>query len=399
MIVGNRMPIPGQTAIRADSAKRVVMKRLALVALAMLSCAAVSVAQARPVIDCPLRDAPFSSRSPMIDLLLDPAARAVVERNQPGLLSHVPAMMVSTAAPSFAAIVTLREMLGLIGKSEADITAAEVAIDAGLRPLPVTAADREARCARYDNDRPRFDLPAGQPRLLLFEKINGFRDAPSVNAAHAAFVDLARRNHWTLVTTDKGGAFNRATLRQFDAVIWNNISGDVLTLAERAAMKGYIEQGGSFVGVHGSAGDPVYWWDWYVDTLIGARFAGHPFQKQFQPGRVVIDNPADPIAKGLPPEWTVTEEWYSFKNNPRATGSHILATLDENSYEPLFMKRSLRMGDHPIAWSRCIGKGRMFYSAIGHRPELYTDPVYQQMLTNALGWAVRHDGPACGQPG
>jgi type 1 glutamine amidotransferase len=60
---------------------------------------------------------------------------------------------------------------------------------------------------------------------------------------------------------------------------------------------------------------------------------------------------------------------------------------------------NLRMGDHPIVWSRCIGSGnkpgRMFYSAIGHRPERYSDAVYVQMLEQAIGWAAGSGGGAC----
>ena len=365
--------------------------------LAMVANAAV----ARPVTDCPLRDAPFSAASPMIDILLSPAAKAVVDRDAPGLFAKLPARMSSTTAPSFAAILTLRELMGFgalagAARTPGQIDAALAPIDADLRRVPVTAADRVVRCQLYDNDRPVLAPPTGHPRLLLFEKINGFRDGPSVDAAHAAFVSLAKAHGWELVSTDKGGAITPGVLRQFDAVIWNNISGDVLSLSQRAALKRYIEQGGAFVGVHGADGDPVTWWDWYVDTLIGARFKGHPYPKQFQTARVVLDNAADPIAQGLPGDWTMQEEWYSFRNNPRSSGSHILATLDESTYEPVFMgTEDLRMGDHPLVWTRCVGAGRMFYSAIGHRPEMYTDPIYVRMLTNAVGWAVKRAGSNC----
>jgi type 1 glutamine amidotransferase len=236
---------------------------------------------------------------------------------------------------------------------------------------------------------PKLAIPKGAPRILLFEKINGYKDTPSVNAAHAAFVDIAARKGWAIVTTENGAAFTPAILKKFDAVIWNNISGDVLTLTQRKAFQDYMQRGGGFIGVHGSAGDPVYFWDWYVDDLLGARFAGHPRAKQFQTGRVKIDNPAHPVATGLPTSWEMNEEWYSFKNNPRATGSNIIATLDETSYEPTMMApRDLAMTDHPIAWTRCVGKGRMFYSAIGHRPELYAEPVYVRMLEQGMRWSA-----------
>ena len=164
-------------------------------------------------------------------------------------------------------------------------------LDAELRAVPVTAADKAARCARYDNERPRFTLPAGKGKLklLLFEKMTGFRDGPSVEAAKAMFQELAKRNGWALVVTDKAGVMNPAQLKQFDAVIWNNVSGDVLTLTQRRAFENYIKSGGGYLGVHGSAGDFIYFWDWYPDTLIGARFIGHPADPQFQDAAVKIE--------------------------------------------------------------------------------------------------------------
>jgi type 1 glutamine amidotransferase len=60
---------------------------------------------------------------------------------------------------------------------------------------------------------------------------------------------------------------------------------------------------------------------------------------------------------------------------------------------------NLRMGDHPIAWSRCIGAGakpgRMYYSAIGHLPERYSDAIYVQMLEQAVAWAAAQTPGEC----
>jgi type 1 glutamine amidotransferase len=367
------------------------MKRLFLIAAALAAVIA-SPAAAKVLADCPLRDAPFSSASPLIDILLSPAASAIVERAAPGMTTRLPPQFMGKTPPSFAAILTLREATGFLGMKGLDLAA----IDRELTAIPVTRADKIARCARYDTVPPRLTIPQGHPRVLLFEKINGFRDGPSVDAAHAALAAIAQRKGWGIVTTDKGSAFTPAILKQFDAVIWNNISGDVLTLSQRRAFQDYLERGGGFVGIHGSAGDPVYFWDWYVDTLLGARFAGHPRAKQFQTARVRIEDAAHPAARGLPATWEMNEEWYSFKNNPRASGSRIIATLDETTYDPTAMSPGdLRMGDHPIVWSRCVGQGRMFYSAIGHRPERYSDAVYVQLLEQATGWAAGHDESDC----
>lgn len=363
------------------------MKKRCIVAAGLIALLVpTGVALARPVTDCPLRNAPFSIESPIIDILLSSPAKALLDTEAPEILTALPQGFLTTRTPSFAAILTPRAARRMTGTTAARLDR----LDAKLRAVPVTAADKRARCARYDNDRPAFTLPTGKPRLLLFEKITGFRDGPSVNAARAAFQAIARRKGWAIVVSDKGGTVTPAMLRRFDAVIWNNISGDVLTLSQREALRSYVEGGGGFVAVHGSAGDPSTFWDWYSDGLIGARFAGHPMNPQFQDARIVKAQGEHPVAAGLPAEWRMTDEWYSFTTNPRSTGSSVIATLDERSYAP----GGLAMGDHPIAWTRCVGKGRAFYSAIGHRPETYADPHYGTMLDNALAWAIAGHG-AC----
>jgi type 1 glutamine amidotransferase len=354
--------------------------------LAWLLTAALPVAAlAAPVTDCPLRDLPFTIDSPLIDVLLSAPAKAAADRAMGGKLEALPPFFSSTNPPTFGAIVSLREVTTLAGGDPAVLPA----LDKMLRTLPVTESDRVARCARYDDDRPNFTLRAGRRHLLLFEKIAGYKDVPGFNAAHAAFVAMAIRKGWDLVVTDKAGAFTPAILKQFDAVIWNNISGDVLTLSERQAFRDYIEHGGGYVGVHGSAGDPIRFWNWYTDDLVGARFIGHAMQPQFQAARILVDDKASPVAADLPAEWTMTDEWYSFAASPRASGADIVARLDESSYKPIgMMGQKLAMSDHPIAWTRKVGRGRMFYSAIGHRPESYSEPHHVTMLENALAWVI-----------
>ena len=340
-----------------------------------------------------MRDAPFLVDGPLIDILLNDRAMQVVKQAFGAEFSQMPEIVRRTEPPSFAAILTVREAAGWAGKGAEEVEQ----IAAGLADTEVTDADRAARCARYDNDSLEFALTGDGPKILLFEKITGFRDGPSVDAAHAALVAMAGRKGWRMVTTQSGGAFNSETLAQFDAVLWNNISGDVLTLSQRQAMRTYIEGGGGFVGVHGSAGDPVYFWDWYADTLIGARFAGHPRDPQFQDARVVVEDAAHPAAAGLPAQWTMRDEWYAFDTNPRDSGSWIVATLDESTYQPSAgTLEDIAMGaDHPIAWTRAIGKGRMFYSAIGHLPETYSEPHCVAMLEDAIAWAADAGGCAC----
>ncbi|MAT95115.1 MAG: glycosyl hydrolase [Halioglobus sp.] len=243
--------------------------------------------------------------------------------------------------------------------------------------------------AVYETEPP--PLPEFQrPALLVLSKANGFVHVDAIPAAQAMLRRIAARRGWDIYVTDNAATHNARDLEKFAAVVWNNVSGDVLTGEQRAALRDWIEAGGGWLGIHGAGGDPSYQWDWYVDTLIGAQFVGHTMDPQFQDAAVLVADPQAAITAHLPTPWTVpSEEWYAFDSNPRARGYDILLTLDEDSY--ITKGRSLfgndRMeGEHPIAWRHEPGRGRVLYSAIGHQAATYELPAFEQLIENALSW-------------
>jgi uncharacterized protein len=243
----------------------------------------------------------------------------------------------------------------------------------------------------YDSVPP--EIPAdikGQNTILIFSKTNGYREDPAIDASNNALVAIAKKRGWPAFVTENAAVMNAEQLGRFKLAIWNNTSGDVLTEPQRAAFKTWLENGGAFVGTHGAGGDPRYEWAWYPETLIGAQFTSHSTQ---QLGTVRIEDTKSPITQGLPAVWqrTVRDEWYAFKDNPRAKpGFHILAVADETTYDP---GRSTMGADHPMVWTHCVGKGPVFYSAIGHSAETYTEPNHLRLLENAIAWALGMSGP------
>lgn len=252
----------------------------------------------------------------------------------------------------------------------------------------------------YDHEPPT--LPAMKsPAVLIFSKTNGFRDDAQIAAANTAIEKLVRARGWSVYTTENAAVFNPAELARFKAVVWNSVSGDVLTPRQRTAFKSWLEQGGGFVGLHGSGGDSSYAWKWYVDDLIGAQFIGHTFDPQFQVAKLVVEDPDHPATRGLPAQWTRTDEWYSFASNPRPKGYRILVSIDERSYSPSMKlpfsdEKSIAMGaDHPMVWTHCVGKGRAFYSALGHQASSYSEKPHLAMIDGAIGWAAGEDPSHC----
>lgn len=253
----------------------------------------------------------------------------------------------------------------------------------------------------YDHEPPK--LPAmTSPAILVFSKTNGFRDDPQIVAANAAIETLVRARGWSVYTTENAAVFNPAQLARFKAVVWNSVSGDVLTPDQRRAFRAWLEAGGGFVGLHGSGGDHEYAWKWYVDDLIGAQFIGHTMDPQFQQAVLDVEDRDHPATRHLPARWTRSDEWYSFATNPRAKGYRVLVTIDEKSYTPrmklpLVEAKSIAMGpDHPMVWTHCIGKGRGFYSALGHEASSYSEKAHLAMIDGAIAWAAGVETAECG---
>ena len=141
-----------------------------------------------PEVDCPAAFRPYSSGTPLLDLLLNPQAKAVVERDLPGFLSKLPPMLTKANPPTLADILTIRIM-----SSEFSAIPEEALskLDKDLALVPVTREAAIARCARYDHTPPVLPEHLDHPAMLVFSKSNGFRDDPSVNAANAALKAMA----------------------------------------------------------------------------------------------------------------------------------------------------------------------------------------------------------------
>lgn len=252
--------------------------------------------------------------------------------------------------------------------------------------------------ATYDTVPPEIppDLKSGG--VLIFSKTSGFREEAGIQASNAALAAISAERGWPFFITENGAVMNPQQLAKFKLVIWNNASGDPLNAEQRAAFKTWVENGGSWLGLHGAGGDPVENhghtsladWKWYVDTLVGAQFVVH---SGIVPGDIHIEDTKSPITKGLPAVWHRSEEWYAFSASPRPKpGFHILASVDEKSYDP---GRATMGADHPLVWWHCVGKGHALYSALGHAGFMYAESLMIRFLDNAMTWGLEQNGRSC----
>lgn len=242
----------------------------------------------------------------------------------------------------------------------------------------------------FETEMPAIEFPAGKRAVLLFSKSTGFRHAGSIEAGKKVLAELAAKNDWFLYDTEEGGVFNPKQLANFNVVIFNNSTGRVLSDDQQKALEHYVENGGSLIGIHG-AGDNSHHWEWYVKNLSGSEFSHHALHPQLQETQVIRNPVPDSLmTQGLPETWTHADEWYVFFENPRAKGFNVVLNIDGEKVNPdgnilLIKDKNFGMGkDHPVAWYKSVGKGRTFYTSMGHDGKSWTEVPFVRLIENAV---------------
>jgi len=230
-----------------------------------------------------------------------------------------------------------------------------------------------------------------RPAVLVFTKTNGFRHVDGIAGGLGAIDTMSEASGYSVFATENGAVFNPRDLAMFDAVVFLNATGDLFNEDQERALQTYVESGGGWVGIHAAGDGSHAGWPWYRENLVGADFTAHIMGPQFQTATVKLENTGHPVLQAIPETFAHEEEWYSWAESPRVEGFTVLATLDENSYTPVQkifgVENDLRMGDHPVVWSNCVGQGRSVYLAMGHQAAAFEQPQVAALLDNAINWA------------
>ncbi len=213
-------------------------------------------------------------------------------------------------------------------------------------------------------------------RILLFSKTTKFRHK-SIEDAIKAFQQLGQRYHFSTYSTEDAKHFTAKNLKQYDAIVFISTTGSLFNKTQRDAFKQYIQNGGGFMGIHGSSGGEGRW-PWFV-KLQGATFKSHG---KIQAATVTkVLSPALKINR-LPNNFQFTDEWYNFN---RLSDKRIdVLLVDEKTF------KGGKHGEyHPIAWYQEFDGGRSFYTALGHKSEAYYHPIMQTHLLDGLAFVVK----------
>lgn len=191
---------------------------------------------------------------------------------------------------------------------------------------------------------------------------------------------------FTVTATEDLSALAPESLRGYGAVIFYTTGELPMSKGAKAAFLDFVRSGRGFVGVH-SATDTFYEWPDYLD-LIGGYFNDHPWH---QPVRVAVADPSNPLVAFLGNSFDIADEIYQISDFD-ARGSHVLLRLDPASVDLTKGNVHRRFYGWPLAWTRSYGKGRVFYTALGHDATVWRDPRYQRLLLNAVLWTL-HRSP------
>jgi len=250
---------------------------------------------------------------------------------------------------------------------------------------------------------------APKKKILFFTKSSGFEHSViswkdgQPGYAEKVLLMLGEKNGWEFAFSKDGSKFSKDYLAQFDAVFFYT-TGDLcspgtdkqppMTLEGKQALFEYVRGGQGFIGTHAASdtfhtngedqkgpdryanhGDKA---DAYV-RFLGGEFIKHGAQ---QVANNKVTDPKFPGFERAGSEFAFQEEWYSLKDF--TPDIHVLTVIDAPSMKGVEYQRP----PYPTTWARKEGKGRVWFTAMGHREDMWTNPLFQNILVGGIKWAL-----------
>ena len=185
------------------------------------------------------------------------------------------------------------------------------------------------------------------------------------------------------LTTSGSPASGGPSLANVDAIFFLGHREVPLEAAQRTELAAFVrDEGKGFVAAHTALGAFESWPEF--GEMLGGRYDDHPWN--VASGTVVNEDPAFPATKHFPPSFPFVDEFYQTKEFSREK-LRVLLRLDVSKMPPNPRLRRTD-GDLPLAWARMYGKGRVFYSSLGHATETWDNRDVAQMYFEAIKWCL-----------
>jgi len=255
-------------------------------------------------------------------------------------------------------------------------------------------------------------LSAAPKSVLVFTKSSGFEhDAVKRVGGKPSLIDdsvtaLGNKYSFHVGVTKDGRIFETGKLHSYAAVVFFT-SGDLTTLGTdgkppmspegKKKLLDAIHKGMGFVGVHAAADtfhplpDPPDRSNRYIAhgeqqdpylKMLGAEFIIHGSDPRLQDANLIVNDAKFPGLDGVISPVKFNEEWYSLKDFQ--PDLHVILTLDTQGMKGNCYQRA----PYPVTWARMHGKGRVFYMAMGDRPENWKNEFFLNLLGGGIRWAI-----------
>ncbi len=174
-------------------------------------------------------------------------------------------------------------------------------------------------------------------------------------------------------------------LNDFDAIFFFGVREIDLSAEQRADLLSFVhDDGKGFVAAHAGLTSFFSWPEF--GEMIGGRFDEHPWGIISAP--VVVEDGKFPGMTQLPASFEHIDEYYQVKDFSR-TKSHVILRLDVSHLDLTGGLVHHKDADWPLAWAKMYGKGRVYYSALGHDPSTWDDRAVEEMYFEAIKWALK----------
>jgi len=188
----------------------------------------------------------------------------------------------------------------------------------------------------------------------------------------------------TEVLTKKKLEVNAKNLNDFDAVLFFSGGSLEMTPDQKVDFLSFIrDDGKGFVGVHSAAFTFTDWPEY--GQMIGGYFDEHPWGTFDAP--ILVEDPSFPGMQAFPRAFTIRDEIYQIRNYSR-DDRRVLMRLDASKLDLTNKNVHRTDRDFAVTWAKTYGKGRVYYSSLGHVPENWDNPQIQKMYLEAIKWVM-----------
>jgi type 1 glutamine amidotransferase len=253
---------------------------------------------------------------------------------------------------------------------------------------------------------------ASKKSLLVFTKSSGFEHAVvkrtdgKLSIAETAITALGAKHGFDVTCSKDGGIFDSKDFHSFQAVFFFT-TGDLtqsgtdknppMSPAGKQTLLSSTENGLGFVGCHAASDtfhtqpDPQDLSNRYIAhgaesdpylRMLGGEFIIHGRDPRLQTANIIINDPSFPGLEGVHSPVSFTEEWYSLKDF--ATDMHVIGTVDTS----MLKNECYQRRPYPVVWARMNGKGRVFFDALGDRPENWQNEFFLNLLAGGIRWSL-----------